>query len=210
MPGELRDKGMGERWSPPVDGRWTLRADLYVDCTGLRAKLIGEALQVPFTSCGDSLLTNRAVTCQVPNDRPGSPIASYLIEVAAAMIADFFPWSGDFEKPGRRFNDLMRNLGEWRYRPPCRFDFVADHETFPHFSYQYVLYGMGFKTSFGTARSRYGASHSAQRTFKQIRRFAQQAVHELPAHRTLIEQIHREGFRGKPSSAGVSSAGRNR
>ena len=39
MPGELRDKGTGERWSPPVDGRWTLRADLYVDCTGLRAKL---------------------------------------------------------------------------------------------------------------------------------------------------------------------------
>jgi hypothetical protein len=62
MPGELRDKGMGERWSPPVDGRWTLRADLYVDCTGLRAKLIGEVLQVPFTPCGDSLLTNRAVT----------------------------------------------------------------------------------------------------------------------------------------------------
>jgi hypothetical protein len=64
MPGELRDKGMGERWSPPVDGRWTLRADLYVDCwrvkelreterrigenSGLRAKLIGEALQARF------------------------------------------------------------------------------------------------------------------------------------------------------------------
>jgi beta-glucosidase len=33
---------------------------------------------VPFTSCGDSLLTNRAVTCQVPNDRPGSPIPDAL------------------------------------------------------------------------------------------------------------------------------------
>jgi len=120
VPGELRDKGMGERWLPPVDGRWTLRADLYVDCTGLRAKLIGEALQVPFTSCGDSLL------------------------------------------------------------------------------------------SFETARARYAAFHSAQRAFKQIQTFARQAVHDLPPHRTLIEQIYREGFRGKPSPAGVPNAGRNR
>jgi tryptophan halogenase len=316
----------------------TLRGDLYIDCTGLRAKLIGEALGVPFTSCGDSLLTDRAVTCQVPDDAPGSSIASYtiaraheagwtwdiglhnrrgigyvyssahstderaesvlrgyigadaehkpvrflkfdagyrdrqwvrncvavglsagffeplestgimLIEVAAAMIADFFPWSGDFEAPGRRFNELMRNrcknivnflkmhyclsqrtedfwrdnrrsesipealrslLAEWRYRPPCRFDFVADHETFPHFSYQYVLYGMGFQTNFEGARSRYAASHSAQRAFKQIRGFAQQAVRDLPSHRALIEQIYREGFWGKPSSTGVTNAGRH-
>ena len=202
MPGELRDKGMGERWSPPVDGRWTLRADLYVDCTGLRAKLIGEALQVPFTSCGDSLLTNRAVTCQVPNDRPGSPIASYTIATAHEA-----GWTWDIGLHNRRGIGYVYSAA---HSTPCRFDFVADHETFPHFSYQYVLYGMGFKTSFETARSRYAASHSPQRAFKQIQTFARQAVHDLPPHRTLIEQIYREGFRGKPSPAGVSNAGRNR
>jgi tryptophan halogenase len=73
-----------------------------------------------------------------------------------------------------------------------------------------VLYGMGFQTNFEGARSRYAASHSAQRAFKQIRGFAQQAVRDLPPHRTLIEQIYREGFRGKPSPTGVTNAGRHR
>src|SRR5260370_28995329 len=30
-----------------------------------------------------------------------------LIEVAAAMIAEFFPWGADFAAPARLFNDLM-------------------------------------------------------------------------------------------------------
>jgi len=299
-----------------------LQADLYIDCTGLRAKLIGETLKAPFRSCRDSLLTDRAVACQIPNDRPNSPIASYtiatahqagwtwdiglenrrgigyvyssnhssderaerilrgyiglagdehavrflkfdagyrerqwvrncvavglsagffeplestgimLIEVAAAMIADFFPWNRDFEAPARLFNDLMshrcRNivrflkmhyclsqrpedfwrdnrrpetipedlqclLAAWRHRPPCRFDFVADHETFPYFSYQYVLYGMGYCTNLETARSRYGESASAKQAFSQLKRIARQAVADLPTHRALIDQIYREG-----------------
>lgn len=311
-------------------GNGTFRGDLYIDCTGLRAKLIGEALRTPFLSCRDSLLTDRAVACQVPNDKPDSPIASYtiatgheagwtwdigldnrrgigyvyssahstddraeavlrgyigpgaenkavrllkfdagyrerqwvgncvavglsagffeplestgimLIEVAAAMIADFFPWSGDFAAPARRFNELMSNrcknivnflklhyctserpedfwrdnrraesipeglkslLAEWKYRPPCRFDFVSDHETFPHFSYQYVLYGMGFQTHFAAARPRYRASGAAQQAFKQLRGFAQQAVSDLPSHRALIDRVYREGFRNKQPAA---------
>jgi tryptophan halogenase len=44
-----------------VDGR-ELRYDLYVDCTGFRSKLLGEALDVPFESYADSLFTDSAVT----------------------------------------------------------------------------------------------------------------------------------------------------
>ena len=300
-----------------------LEADLYIDCTGLKAVLIGEALRVPFKSCRDSLLTDRAVACQIPNDRVDSPIASYtiataheagwtwdiglsnrrgigyvfssdhssdekaeqvlrgymgpksdqksvrflkfdsgyrerqwvrncvavglsagffeplestgimLIEVAAAMIADFFPWSREFEAPARLFNDLMRNrcknivnflkmhyclsrrgedfwrdnrraesipdelqcyLAAWQHRPPCRFDFVADHETFPYFSYQYVLYGMGFRTNLEPARSRYAAAASAKQAFTRLKRFADQAVADLPTHRALIDCVYRDGF----------------
>ena len=306
-----------------------VRGDLYVDCTGMRAKLIGEALKVPFVSCRESLLTDRAVACQVANERPDMPIASYtiatgheagwtwdiglnnrrgigyvyssshttdekaeatlrayigpqaeqrpvrllkfdagyrerpwvgncvavglsagffeplestgimLIEVAAAMIADFFPWNGDVRAPAQRFNELMTRrcenivnflklhyctsgrteefwrdnrrpesipdrlqsfLAEWKFRPPCRLDFVSDHESFPHFSYQYVLYGMGFRTDFSAARARYGASQAASRAFGQLRLFAQQAARDLPTHRSLIEQVYREGFQERADS----------
>ena len=39
----------------------TLDADLYIDCTGFRAELIGKAMGIPFRSCRDVLFCNRAV-----------------------------------------------------------------------------------------------------------------------------------------------------
>ena len=161
-----------------------------------------------------------------------------LIEVAAAMVADFFPWDGDFAAPAKRFNELMSRrcenivnflklhyctsqriedfwrdnrrpesiplrlqswLAEWKFRPPCRLDFVSDHETFPHFSYQYVLYGMGFRTDFAAARARYGSADAASKAFGQLGRIARQAAGDLPTHRSLIEQVYREGFKERPA-----------
>jgi tryptophan 6-halogenase len=43
-----------------------LAADLYIDCTGFRSALLGEALKEPFESCGHLLLNDRAVAAQVP------------------------------------------------------------------------------------------------------------------------------------------------
>jgi tryptophan halogenase len=316
-----------------------VKGALYIDCTGLHAKVIGEALRQPLRSCRNSLLTDRAVTCQIPYGAPDTPIASYtiataheagwtwdiglnsrrgvgyvyssahsdderaekilrdyvgqacegkpvrvlkfeagyreqqwvrncvavglsagffeplestglmLIEVAAAMIAEFFPWSTEFDAAARLFNDLMAKrcgkivnflkmhyclsrrtepfwrdnrlpagipeelqclLSAWRTRPPCRFDFVADHETFPYFSYQYVLYGMGFRTDLEAARSRYttSASAAAQQAFRQLRRLGQQAVADLPTHRALIERVYRDGFADRPHAT-ASGGGRH-
>ena len=39
----------------------TLRAGLYVDCTGFRAELIGRTLGVPFQNKNDVLFVDRAV-----------------------------------------------------------------------------------------------------------------------------------------------------
>ena len=89
-------------------------------------------------------------------------------------------------------------LSAWRQRPPCHFDFGSDHETFPYFSYQYVLYGMGFRTDLEAARSRYAASAAAQRAFEQLRHIAQQAVADLPTHRALIDRVYRDGFVEQP------------
>lgn len=60
----------------------TLSADLYVDCTGFRAELIGQALGAPFKPVGDQLFVDRALALQVPYERPDAPIASYTISSA--------------------------------------------------------------------------------------------------------------------------------
>jgi tryptophan halogenase len=60
----------------------TLAADLYVDCTGFRATLIGAALGSPFRSVRDVLFTDRAIALQVPYDHPDAPIVPCTVSTA--------------------------------------------------------------------------------------------------------------------------------
>ena len=60
----------------------TLTADLYIDCTGFRATLIGEALGSPFRNINDVLFVDRALAMQVPYEREDTPIPSYTISTA--------------------------------------------------------------------------------------------------------------------------------
>jgi len=59
-----------------------LRADLYVDCTGFRAALIGEALGSPFRALDDVLFVDRALALQVSYPAADTPIPSYTISTA--------------------------------------------------------------------------------------------------------------------------------
>jgi tryptophan 7-halogenase len=59
-----------------------LQADLFIDCTGFRAQLIGAALGVPYTSCRSVLFCDTALVMQLPYERPDAPIASYTIATA--------------------------------------------------------------------------------------------------------------------------------
>ncbi len=59
-----------------------LTADLYIDCTGFRAALIGDALGSPFRSVRDVLFVDRALAMQVPYATPDTPIPSYTIATA--------------------------------------------------------------------------------------------------------------------------------
>ena len=61
----------------------SLTADLYIDCTGFRAELIGKAMNIPFRSCRDVLFCNRAVAAQLPYTGERDPIA----REAAANVA---------------------------------------------------------------------------------------------------------------------------
>ncbi|MEC4595012.1 MULTISPECIES: tryptophan halogenase family protein [Nitrospirillum] len=324
----------------------SLSADLYIDCSGFRAEIIGRALKVPFKSYQDVLFNDRAVALQVPYDRPDAPIPSYtvataheagwtwdiglndrrgtgyvyssrhtddaraeqvlrrylgpaaegrdvrllkfdsgcrtaqwvgncvavglsggffeplestgimLIEVAAHMIAQYFPWgetgldsaqtAASMAATARTYNALMGKryerivdflklhycitrrtdsaywrdnadpatipeslrdrLAVWAHRPPGRFDFVADHETFLPASYQYVLYGMGFKTDLEPARALHRRMDEARHEFRGLRTVAPQAVSSLPTHRELVEEVYRNGFR--PPQAAQAVGGR--
>ena len=59
-----------------------LHADLFIDCTGLRAQLIGAALGVPHMSCRSILFCDTALAIQVPHEYPEAPIASCTIATA--------------------------------------------------------------------------------------------------------------------------------
>ncbi len=57
-------------------------ADLYIDCTGFRATLIGAALGAPFRALDDVLFVDRALAIQVPYPQADTPIPSYTISSA--------------------------------------------------------------------------------------------------------------------------------
>ena len=301
-----------------------LTADLYIDCSGFRAELIGKAMASPFKSVRHSLFTNRAVACKIPYERPDAPIESFtiataheagwtwdiglngargigtvyssdhisddraeeilrdfigpdvepiaeprmiafeagyrekqwikncvavglsagfleplestgvvLIEAAVGMIAEMFPHNGPIDGPARRFNQLITArfdtivdflklhyclsqrsepfwrdnadpasiserlqdlLEQWRYRPPGRFDFILDLESFAFFNYQYILYGMEFRTDLSPVRSDFPNVAGADKIFAKIRNFSERATQDLPAHRALIQQINAEAF----------------
>ena len=74
-----------------------IEGDLFVDCSGFRALLIGKELGVPFKSCSDVLFCDTAMAIQVPYDDPSTPIASQTISTAQSA-----GWIWDIGLPSRR------------------------------------------------------------------------------------------------------------
>jgi len=323
------ERGVIEHVDTLQHGRF--QADLYVDCTGFRAELIGGAPGAEFRSVRDVLFADRALACKLPtepdadaalesctiataheagwtweiglngsrgigvvyssdhmtDDRAAEVLRGYvgpghgelatrripfaagwrgrqwvrncvavglsagflepleatglvLIEAAVGMIAEMFPHGGPIEAPARRFNELMNArfenivnflklhycvsrreepfwrdnaqasslperlaefLEQWKHRPPGRYDFLLDTETFAFFNYQYILYGMGYRTDLHAARADFTQVDEAERLFAKIRRFGDRALADLPDHGALIRQINAPAAR---SLAGVA------
>jgi tryptophan halogenase len=296
-----------------------IQADLYIDCTGFRARLIGEALGSPFHRVNDVLFVDRALAVQVPYPQEQSPIPSFtistalqagwiwdiglqqrrgigyvyssrhtdsneaeqvlrryvgssmadlqprqlqlelgyrptqwvhncvaiglsggfleplessgigLIETAAYLLSYLFPYNGEFAPVAKTFNHLMAQryerivefiklhyclsqrsdsafwcdntaaasipaslrdkLSMWRGRPPSRLDFITDLEMYPPSSWQYVLYGMEFKTQLPANLIRAEEIKAAQEEFRNIEKMRDFAANDLPDHRQLIAQI---------------------
>jgi tryptophan halogenase len=87
---------------------------------------------------------------------------------------------------------LQEKLVKWKQRPPHRLDFVSDLEMFMTASWQYVLYGMEFKTDLEPMRSAYPHMEAARQEFAMIRQAGARALEDLPDHRALVEQMCRE------------------
>jgi tryptophan 7-halogenase len=307
-----------------------LIADLYIDCTGFRAELIGKALGIPYKSCRDILFCDSAVALQVPYASPQDDIASYTIstgqqagwtwdigldtrrgighvyssahsspeeaesilrdyagpaaanietrhfrfdpgfrevnwhrncvaiglssgffepleatgivfsEVAASLVGNLFPWGGDYETSARQFNaNMLRRyeraldfiklhycltdrkdtefwrdnvrpqtvpdslhelLDRWRFRPPNELDIDLNVDIFPASSWQYVLYGMGWKTDLSAKQGSYRYYEDAKAAFAQVRQQSDFAVRNLPTNRQLLNYAQQHDFgQGAPA-----------
>ena len=74
-----------------------IAGDLFIDCSGFAALLIGKALGVGSKACGDVLFCDTALAIQVPFDSPEDPMASQTISTAQEA-----GWIWDICLPTRR------------------------------------------------------------------------------------------------------------
>ena len=62
-----------------LDGERTLKADLFIDCTGFSSLLLGKEMDVPFVSADQYLFNDSALALHVPYAKHEDPIASHTI-----------------------------------------------------------------------------------------------------------------------------------
>jgi tryptophan 7-halogenase len=163
----------------------------------------------------------------------GSAIA--LVELSAAMLSEQMPATrADMELVASRFNETFRYrwgrvidflklhyvltrrgdsefwrdnvraesvpdtlaelLARWRYRPPSRHDLNRVEEVFPSASYQYVLYGMGFRPLRDTSPQHPAGLDAADDCFRETARLTRRMLAALPGNRELIEHIKLNGL----------------
>jgi tryptophan halogenase len=304
-----------------------LAGDLFVDCTGLNAWLLGGHFGVPFVARHEVLFNDSALALQVPYSGERAPIASHtistaqssgwiwdiglpgrrgighvyssghtsaesaerellayvertggvaggparrlgfkpgyrhefwhrncvaiglsagfiepleasalaLVELSAAMLSDEMPATREaMDIVGRRFNDfftyrwervidflklhyvlsrredsdywrdhrreqsvperLRELLRLWRHQPPSRYDLHRVEEVFPSASYQYVLYGMGFKPEPEGFTRRLDDPDRADEYFREAAQLTRRMLGALPSNRDLIEHIRKTGL----------------
>lgn len=299
--------------------------DLFIDCSGLTSRLIGQHFGVPLKSERDVLFNDAALAVQVPYAQPDAPLASCtiatawakgwiwdiglptrrgvgavysrahasddeaqaalqayldatgapaerptprplrfdpgyrerfwvrncvaiglssgfiepleasalaLVELSAARLCDELPMTrASMDAVARRFNDdfgyrwsrvidflklhyalsqrddsdywrahrdpatwperLRELLPMWRLRPPARHDFGRIDEVFPAASYQYILYGMGFRPDAPTPSEH--TLQAGRACFDEAARQARRLVPALPGHRSLIDHLLQQG-----------------
>ena len=90
-----------------------------------------------------------------------------------------------------RLRDL---LTLWRHRPPSRHDFARVEELFPSASYQYVLYGMGFRPEPGAYDRNRNDAALADEFFREAAALTRKMLPALPSNRELVDHVKRHGM----------------
>lgn len=88
-------------------------------------------------------------------------------------------------------DELQALLEFWKHHAPSRYDSVQTEELFPTSSYQYILYGMGFRVEGNQRAKRMGQRAQADKYFNDNRNMAKQLVSMMPTNRALIRELHK-------------------
>ena len=84
-------------------------------------------------------------------------------------------------------DSLSELLALWQHQAPSRYDFIENEEVFPSASYQYVLYGMQFKTQFYQPQANTHALAQCQRLFTHNQQQVTKMLHGLPSNRQWLD-----------------------
>ncbi len=104
------------------------------------------------------------------------------------------PFWRDNRDPDTIPQSLQELMSLWRYRPPGNHDFTSNNEVFPAASYQYVLYGMGFKSDEQWLKCSVQEQQFAEEQLAMNAKAVRQALATLPKNRDLLHKINAFGF----------------
>jgi len=100
----------------------------------------------------------------------------------------------DNRNPASIPDSLQELMALWRYRSPGNQDFTSNNEVFPAASYQYVLYGMGFKSDTSLLAHTLVEERLAEEQFRQNAAAIRKAAATLPKNRDLMNKVRDYGF----------------
>lgn len=91
-------------------------------------------------------------------------------------------------------DELNEKLSLWRYRSPWHTDAEAVDDLFPTASYQYILYGMDFRTAPRHTGRRRRDQRQVAELFQRNATRAAQLQQAMPGNRELLKKISEFGF----------------
>jgi len=100
----------------------------------------------------------------------------------------------DNRAPGSIPDRLRELLELWRFQPPSRYDLHRVEEVFPSASYQYVLYGMGFRPEPEGFSRRADDADRADEYFREAAQLTRRMLGALPGNRDLLEHVYKNGM----------------
>lgn len=90
-------RACGDIASLQTERQGAVAGDLFVDCSGAKALLIGDYCKVPFVDCSQQLFNDAALAVHAPYAQADAPIASHTLSTAHAA-----GWIWDIGLPSRR------------------------------------------------------------------------------------------------------------